>query len=387
MYRDTEDLRIFVLRRNHELGVYERQQQQIAEHQQSVMVPQSRKKYNGAQKRRQTPVHQRPASPGPAPKYRNSGIHYSGGVKDTDFKRGTIENKKLWVPNQKGRNPEKEIKETQAGNSVRVGASPKYATLTQAEKIAELQHKNEALETQLQALQETLRRNNADHDEAERERQETIADLEIRLLEKEVNEAEALSRVQQLEEVLQQQKEIQDASDESLAKFQIENMALETRMQALEETLTRNNAAHNQVEVERKITIEYLEYQLSEKTASEAKAISQIRQLLEALQREQDSREDLDNSVAQLNKESEVLKATLARTQSESGRRQLEWQEERTSLKQSLSDIQHTMEEKEKAMDTKMNLLAETITFLTQQMNKPKKRSAWQRFKALFKKP
>ena len=301
------------------------------------------------------------------------------------------------------------MKKTQAGNSVGVGASPRYALLTQVERIAELRRKNEALETQLQVLQETLQRNKADHEEAEMERKETMEDLEFRLLEKEVNEAEALSRVQQLEEALQQQKEIQDASDkrmsqmkeegdalraalarsnreaESIAKFQSEKKALETRMQALEETIRRNNAAHAQAEMERKNTIKDLEFQLSEKKASEAEAVSQVQQLLEALQQQQESRKDLDSSVAQLNKESEVLKAALAQTQSESGRRQLEWQEEKASLKQSLTDIQHTMEEKDKAMETRMNLLAETITILTQQMNKPKKPSVWQRLKALFK--
>ena len=301
------------------------------------------------------------------------------------------------------------MKKTQAGNSVGVGASPRYALLTQVERIAELRRKNEALETQLQVLQETLQRNKADHEEAEMERKETMEDLEFRLLEKEVNEAEALSRVQQLEEALQQQKEIQDASDkrmsqmkeegdalraalarsnreaESIAKFQSEKKALETRMQALEETIRRNNAAHAQAEMERKNTIKDLEFQLSEKKASEAEAVSHVQQLLEALQQQQESRKDLDSSVAQLNKESEVLKAALAQTQSESGRRQLEWQEEKASLKQSLTDIQHTMEEKDKAMETRMNLLAETITILTQQMNKPKKPSVWQRLKALFK--
>ena len=404
-----EDLRINVLRSNHKLAVNKRQQQQVAEHQQSVILPQSRRKCTGVPQRKDTPVRQRPAGPGPAPKSCSSGTHYSGGVKDADFKRGPVENKKLWTPDQKCHNPEKEMKKTQAGNSVGVGASPRYALLTQVERIAELRRKNEALETQLQVLQETLQRNKADHEEAEMERKETMEDLEFRLLEKEVNEAEALSRVQQLEEALQQQKEIQDASDkrmsqmkeegdalraalarsnreaESIAKFQSEKKALETRMQALEETIRRNNAAHAQAEMERKNTIKDLEFQLSEKKASEAEAVSQVQQLLEALQQQQESRKDLDSSVAQLNKESEVLKAALAQTQSESGRRQLEWQEEKASLKQSLTDIQHTMEEKDKAMETRMNLLAETITILTQQMNKPKKPSVWQRLKALFK--
>ena len=227
MNRDTEDLRIFVLRRNHNLAVYKRQQQQIAEHQQYVVVSQSLRKYKG-----ETPIHQQPADPSPAPQYCNCEIHYSGGFEDADFKRDPVQNKTLWTPDQQCCNPE----------SLHTAAV--------------------------------------------------------------------------------------DNKKEQITKLETENNESVTPLYKYD--------------------------------------------CIAKLQRK-------------LREESNVLKAALARTQSELDRRQLEWQEKRANLKQSLSDIQHTVEGMEETLETRMNLLTKTISVLKQQMNKPKKLSAWQRFKALFK--
>ena len=235
MIRDTEDLRIAVLCRNHEHAVYERQQQQIAEHRQFITVYQSRRTHQG-----ETPAHQQAAGPD-APQNHNSEIHDSGGSEDVDFNGGSVHDKKLWTPDQQCRNPE----------SLHSGA-----VTSETEQTTELKTEND--------------------------------------------------------------EPVTPPKYDAAIKLGTGCIAVRQRM---------------------------------------------------------------------LREESDVLKATLARTQSELGRHQLEWQEERTSLKQSLSDIQHSMDDKEKTLETRMNLLAETIAILTQQMNKPKKRSVWQRFKALFKRP
>ncbi len=98
---------------------------------------------------------------------------------------------------------------------------------------------------------------------------------------------------------------------------------------------------------------------------------------------------ELDVCLAHQTAENTKLRDALIQTQRQLESQQLQWQEERSRLLQTLSDVHHTLQEKKRDLDTKCNGVMDRIVELEERIKrfdkKAKRPSLWRRFLQLFK--
>ncbi|XP_044071178.1 uncharacterized protein LOC122884824 [Siniperca chuatsi] len=327
---------------------------------------------------------------------------YHTRVKTTDFKRGPVQQKKLWTPpppyrtqvkaNNFKRGPVQQLctaprhhtpqcapAKPQQADRVKacdgVEAFPQHATIhvpelepqqlrsRETEQTTELERANEALAALLEQLQETPAKACDGVEASPQEARIYVSELELQ--------------------------QLRNRKTEQTTKLKKENGALAAEMEQLKETLQRNNALHDDIMLKRVNKIMDLELQLLATKTTEAEALQKLQQMEKHLQRQKESRKELDVCLAQQTEENNRLTAALTLTQRELESQQLQWQEERSRLLQSLSDIHHTLQEEEKAQKTRWDGMTDKIVDLEQQMKKidkkPKRPSLRRRFLQLFK--
>ncbi|XP_032363886.1 cilia- and flagella-associated protein 53-like [Etheostoma spectabile] len=173
---------------------------------------------------------------------------------------------------------------------------------------------------------------------------------------------------------------------EESIKLKEENKALTAEVEQLKEELKENYVLHDEVNQKNVKKISDLEVQLLFKTASEDNTRHEKEQMEEALQRQKESQKETEVYLAEQREENHELMVKLAQALSNLESQQLQWQEERTRLLQSLSDIQDTLQEttcsgvKEETDDQ-----GEATLSQPKGNTKPKKPSLWRRFLRLFK--
>ncbi|MGL4739853.1 MAG: hypothetical protein ACRC41_03500, partial [Sarcina sp.] len=327
---------------------------------------------------------------------------YHTQVKTTAFKRGPVQQKKLWTPpppyrtqvkaNHFKRGPVQQLctaphhhtpqcapAKPQQADRVKacdgVEAFPQQATIhvpelepqqlrsRETEQTTELERANEALAALLEQLQETPAKACDGVEASPQEARIYVSELELQ--------------------------QLRSRKTEQTTKLKKENGALAAEMEQLKETLQRNNALHDDIMLKRVNKIMDLELQLLATKTTEAEALQKLQQMEKHLQRQKESRKELDVCLAQQTEENNRLTAALTLTQRELESQQLQWQEERSRLLQSLSDIHHTLQEEEKAQKTRWDGMTDKIVDLEQQMKKidkkPKRPSLRRRFLQLFK--
>ncbi|TKS87850.1 hypothetical protein D9C73_021974 [Collichthys lucidus] len=127
------------------------------------------------------------------------------------------------------------------------------------------------------------------------------------------------------------------------------NEALAAQVEHLKKMLQMNKTLHDQTEQKRMDKVKDLELQLSEKKASEVKALCKVQELKKTLQKQKDRRVEQEVLLAQQEVNITKLKTALIQTQDKLKSHELRRQEERSLLNENLKDIQHALQE-EKAM-------------------------------------
>ncbi|XP_032396223.1 uncharacterized protein LOC116704719 [Etheostoma spectabile] len=211
-------------------------------------------------------------------------------------------------------------------------------------------------------------------------------DPELQPLQLSSHEKEEITTLKEKNEALRSSLQQASFKKEESIKLKEENKALTAEVEQLKEKLKVNNVLHDEVNQKNVKKISDLEVQLLFKTASEDNTRHEKEQMEEALQRQKESQKETEVYLAEQREENHALMVKLAQALSNLESQQLQWQEERTRLLQSLSDIQDTLQEttcsgvKEETDDQ-----GEATLSQPKGNAKPKKPSLWRRFLRLFK--
>ncbi|KAG8011878.1 hypothetical protein GBF38_004256 [Nibea albiflora] len=117
----------------------------------------------------------------------------------------------------------------------------------QTDRITKLKNGNEALAAEMEQLKKMLQMNQTFHNETKQKRMDDVKDLELQLSEKKASEAEALSKVQELEKALQIQKDRRAEQDILLAQQEEDITKLKTALVQTQDELKRHQL-HRQEE-------------------------------------------------------------------------------------------------------------------------------------------
>ncbi|XP_035524254.1 zinc finger protein 853-like [Morone saxatilis] len=217
-----------------------------------------------------------------------------------DFERGPVQHKKLWTAPRPHHAPAKQLPAGRVQACQRVEESPQQATkepqhtTKEPQHTAELTAMNEGLASLLKQLQKT--------------------------------EGKASGGLAPPQEGMICISELQ------LHELTERKADLEAEVEQLKIMLGSSKALNEDAELKKLNTIAELELELSAKKAGEAEALSRAQQLEEELQREKEGRKECDVALAKVSEHNNALMVAQLQGQSELEKKQLQWQEERSTL-------------------------------------------------------